>query len=147
MIALRPACSNDYAFALVLYVEAIKPLTSTWTNLICERRKAEFASLWSPDDAWIIVLDGEDVGWVEVRATGDEVFLRQLYISPAHQRRGIGSYVMERLLEERRRTARSMALFVLKNNPAFRFYERHGFSIVREIGSRFVMRREMVEAA
>jgi ribosomal protein S18 acetylase RimI-like enzyme len=40
-----------------------------------------------------------------------------------------------------------MALFVLKNNPAFRFYKRHGFEIVRETHSTLVMRRAMGEAA
>jgi ribosomal protein S18 acetylase RimI-like enzyme len=38
-----------------------------------------------------------------------------------------------------------MALFVLKNNPAFRFYERLGFSIVRETPTKFVMRRAIIE--
>jgi ribosomal protein S18 acetylase RimI-like enzyme len=37
-----------------------------------------------------------------------------------------------RLLNEQARTAKSMALFALKNNPAFRFYERHGFEVIRE---------------
>ena len=105
-------------------------------------------SLWRPDDTRIIVLDGkEDIGWVEFRQTGDEVFLKQLYISPAHQRRGLGSRVMRRLLKEQCGTAKSMALFVLKNNPAFRFYQRHGFGVVRETPTKFVMRREIVEAA
>ena len=54
---------------------------------------------------------------------------------------------MRLLLEERCRTAKSMALFVLKNNPAFRFFERHGFEIVRETHTTFVMRRAMGEAA
>jgi ribosomal protein S18 acetylase RimI-like enzyme len=40
-----------------------------------------------------------------------------------------------------------MALFVLKNNPAFRFYKRHGFEVVQETHSTLVMRRAMSEAA
>jgi ribosomal protein S18 acetylase RimI-like enzyme len=40
-----------------------------------------------------------------------------------------------------------MALFVLKNNPAFRFYERHGFEVVRETHTTLVMRRAIAEAA
>ena len=66
-----------------------------------QTREAQFASLWRPDDTRIITLDGrEDIGWVEFRQTGDEIFLKQLYISPAHQRRGIGSQVMRLLLNE-----------------------------------------------
>jgi len=146
--ALRPACSDDYAFALNLYLEAIKPLARTWIEWVDEAQQAQFANLWRPEDTWIITLnEEEDIGWVEFRRTGDEIFLKQLYISPAHQRRGIGSQVIQRLLEERRGTAKSIALFVLKNNPAFRFYKRHGFSVAQETSTRFIMRRKINIAA
>jgi ribosomal protein S18 acetylase RimI-like enzyme len=146
-IDLRPAGSGDYAFALHLYVKTIRPLATAWTEWVDEEQEALFASLWRPEDTRIIVLNGQEIGWAEFRQTGDEVLLKQLYISPAHQRRGIGSQVMQRLLEERCGTAKSMALFVLKNNPAFRFYQRHGFGVVRETPTKLVMRREIAEAA
>lgn len=147
MITLRPALSADYSFALGLYVQTIKPLATAWMAWMDHEQEAQFASLWRPKDTRIIVLDGQEIGWVEFRQTEDEVFLKQFYISPEHQRRGIGSQVLRLLLEERRGVAKSMALFVLKNNPALRFYRRHGFDVVRETPTRFVMRREMGEAA
>jgi ribosomal protein S18 acetylase RimI-like enzyme len=148
MIDFRPARPGDYSFALNLYLETLKPYTRPWLTWVDEEQKAQFASLWRPDDTRIITLDGqEDIGWVEFRQTGDEIFLKQLYISPRHQRRGIGSHVLRLLLEERCGTAKSMALFVLKNNPAFRFYERHGFGVVRETPTKFIMRRGMAAAA
>jgi ribosomal protein S18 acetylase RimI-like enzyme len=146
-ITLRPACSDDYAFVLNLHIEAIRPLASAWIDWVEADQKAQFASLWRPNDTRIIVFNGEEIGWVEFRATEAEVFLKQLYISPTHQRRGIGSRVMRLLLEERRGTAKSMALFVLKNNPAFRFYERHGFEVGRETHTTLVMRRAIAETA
>ena len=54
---------------------------------------------------------------------------------------------MRLLLEKKRRTAKSTALFVLKNNPAYRFYEQHGFKVVHETHTTLVMRRVMSEAA
>src|SRR5215204_2387918 len=123
-ITLRPACSDDYAFVLNLHIEAIRPLASAWIEWVDADQKVQFASLWRPGDTCIIVLDGQGIGWVEFRWTGDELFLKQLYITPKHQRQGVGSHVI-RLLNEQARTAKSMALFVLKNNPAYRFYERH----------------------
>lgn len=146
-IALRPAYSADYSFAFDLYAGTIKPLASAWMVWIDEEQEAQFASLWRPDDTRIIALNGEDIGWVEFRQAGDEIFLKQFYIAPAHQRRGVGSQVIRWLLEEQYRTAKSMALFVLKNNAACRFYERHGFEVVRETHTTLVMRREMVEVA
>jgi ribosomal protein S18 acetylase RimI-like enzyme len=146
MITLRPALSADYSFALSLYVQTIKPLATAWMAWVDHEQEAQFASLWRPDDTWIITLNGQEIGWVEFRQTGDETFLKQLYVAPLHQRRGIGSQVMRRL-NGQGRTAKSMALFVLKNNPAFRFYKRHGFEVVQEIHSTFVMRRKLDRAA
>lgn len=146
MITLRPALSADYSFALSLYVQTIKPLATAWIVWVDHEQEAQFASLWRPDDIWIITLNGQEIGWVEFRQTGDETFLKQLYVAPLHQRRGIGSQVMRRL-NEQGRTANSMALFVLKNNPAFWFYKRHGFEVVQETHSTFVMRRKLDRAA
>ena len=146
MITLRPALSADYSFALSLYVQTIKPLATAWMAWVDHEQEAQFASLWRPDDTWIITLNGQEIGWVEFRQTGDETFLKQLYVAPLHQRRGIGSQVVRRL-NEQDRTAKSMALFVLKNNPAFRFYKRHGFEVVQETHSTFVMRRKLDRAA
>ena len=144
---LRPAYSDDYAFALNLYIEAIRPLASAWIELFEAEQKAQFASLWRPDHTRVITLNGREAnGWVEFRHTGDEIFLKQLYIPPEHRQRGVGSQVM-RLLNERAKTAKSMALFVLKNNPAFRFYQRHGFEVVRETHATLVMRRKLAHAA
>jgi ribosomal protein S18 acetylase RimI-like enzyme len=146
MITLRPALSADYSFALSLYIQTIKPLATAWMAWVDHEQEAQFASLWHPDDTWIITLNGQEIGWVEFRQTGDETFLKQLYVAPLHQRRGIGSQVMRRL-NEQGRTAKSMTLFVLKNNPAFRFYKRHGFEVVQETHSTFVMRRKLDRAA
>jgi ribosomal protein S18 acetylase RimI-like enzyme len=146
-ITLRPAGSADYPFALNLYVETIRPLATAWMEWFDQDQEVQFASLWRPNDTRIIVLDGEEIGWVELRQAENDIFLKQLYISPAYQRRGIGSRVMRLLLAERCRTAKSMALFVLKNNPACRFYRRHAFDVVWETETTFVMRREIGEAA
>jgi ribosomal protein S18 acetylase RimI-like enzyme len=145
-INLRSASLDDYPFALKLYVEAIRPLASAWREWVDADQEAQFTNLWRPDDTKIITLEGEDIGWVEFRWTGDELFLKQLYIAPKHQRQGIGSQIVW-LLNEQARTAKSMALFVLKNNNAFRFYQRHGFKVIHETHSTLVMRRELTRAA
>ena len=147
MIDLRPARPDDYTFALTLYLETIEPYASEWLSWVPEGQKAQFTDLWRPDDTRIIVLDGNDVGWVEIRQTGDEIFLKQLYVAPAYQGQGIGIQVIQRLLVEWTGIARSVALFVLKDNPAVLFYQRLGFSIVRETSTKFVMRRAITEWA
>jgi ribosomal protein S18 acetylase RimI-like enzyme len=133
-------------FAFDLYVRTIRPLVAAWVDWVDEEQETQFARLWRPSDTRVITLDGTDIGWVEFRRTKSELFLKQLYICPAYQRRGVGSQVM-RLLNEQVQTVNSMALFVLKNNPALRFYKRHGFEVVQETHSTFVMRRKLDRTA
>ena len=52
---------------------------------------------------------GQDIG-VEFRQTGDELFLKQLYITPTHQRKGIGSQIIRLLNNTWPSTAKSMAV-------------------------------------
>jgi len=141
IIDLRPARPDDYTFALTLYLETIEPYASEWSSWVHEEQEALFSDLWRPGDTRVIVLDGNDVGWLEVRQTGDEIFLKQLYVAPSYQGRGIGTHVVLRLLADWTGIVRSMALFVLKNSPAVQFYERLGFSMVRETPTKFVMRK------
>jgi ribosomal protein S18 acetylase RimI-like enzyme len=147
MINLRPARADDYTFALNLYLETIKPYASEWFAWVPDEQETQFSDLWRSDDTRIIVLDGKDVGWVEIRRTGDEIFLKQLYVAPAYQGCGIGTHVVLHMLAEWTGIVRSMALFVLKNNPAIRFYRRLGFSAVHETNTKFVMRRNIMHAA
>jgi GNAT superfamily N-acetyltransferase len=139
---LRPAQANDYDFALRLYVETIKPYTVAYMAWVDEVESARFARLWAPADTRIITLDGTDVGWVEASELPAEIFLKQMYVMPGHQRRGIGTQVLRFLLQQWTATGKPVVLGVLKNNPARRLYERSGFTIVGETEMKFMMRRE-----
>jgi len=141
-IKLRPARAEDYDFALGLYVETIKPYTIAFMVWVDEIENARFDRLWTLPDTRIIMLDERDVGWLDAADTGPEIFLKQIYVVPAHQRRGIGTYVMRLLLEEWQETQKPIVLGVLRNNPARRLYERLGFTVVGETDMKFMMRRE-----
>jgi ribosomal protein S18 acetylase RimI-like enzyme len=142
MIELRPARTEDYDFAFGLYVETIKPYTLAYMPWVDEVETARFARFWTLSDTHIVAFDGQDVGWLEVSDTGPKIFLKQLYIMPAQQRRGIGTEVMRRLITEWQQTGKPIVLGVLKNNPARWLYERLGFSVVGETEMKYIMRRD-----
>jgi ribosomal protein S18 acetylase RimI-like enzyme len=75
--------------------------------------------------------DGRIVGFVAISrddvAHGDMV--EHLYVHPERQRRGIGSALLE---QAKRRMPAGFRLWVFQqNDPARRFYERHGLRVVR----------------
>ena len=69
-----------------------------------------------------------------------EFRLLQFFVSPVYQRTGVGTEVLRNLLGAWRSTGKSVALTVLKNNPARRLYERLGFCVVGEADVKFEMK-------
>lgn len=139
-IHLRPARLDDYGFALALYLETIRPYAAelmTWRDAAEAER---FEGFWRSEQTRIVLEGAEAIGWVQVEELPDKVFLRQFYLTPARQRRGIGSQILSLLIREW--AGRPAQLSVLRNNPARRLYERFGFSVRGESGIKLLMRRE-----
>lgn len=119
----------------------MKPLTAALMPWDENKQSAGFAEQWKLQDVQIITVEGRTVGWLQAAETASEIFLQQLFVSPDYQGQGIGSKVLQTLLKSWERTGKPVVLTVLKNNPARRLYERHGFVVVAEVGVKLQMRR------
>jgi ribosomal protein S18 acetylase RimI-like enzyme len=137
---LRPATQADRDFARPIYVAATKAYAghlSEWTD---DYIAARFERRFIVEATRMAELDGVTVGWLRVSAPGDEIMLEQIYVDPMHQGQGIGSRLVQGLIEDW--PGRPIRLAVLKTNPARRLYERFGFRIVAENDTAYLMRRE-----
>jgi GNAT superfamily N-acetyltransferase len=140
-IKLRPATAADYAFSVSLYLRTMRPYTEELMAWDEQKQIASFARQWKVEDAQVICLAGRDVGWLQATEACSEIILQQFFVDPDRQQTGIGTEVLRGLLAGWTLTRKPVALTVLKNNPARRFYERLGFSVVGEAGVKFEMRR------
>ena len=94
-----------------------------------------------PEAAYdLIIVEGEVVGRLYVRREADEIGLMDITLLPGHRNRGIGSIIMQMLKAEASNAGRRLGLYVEKWNPgARRFYARHGFTELEDIGSHWRM--------
>jgi len=90
----------------------------------------------------ILTLDDAPVGMCKIIRGSSPWKLVQIQCLPSHQRLGIGSCVIRKLLAEATGAGCSVELSVLKVNPARALYERLGFRIVEEKAAAFRMRIE-----
>jgi ribosomal protein S18 acetylase RimI-like enzyme len=138
--SLHPAKQEDFDFCERLYFDnmgwIIKEL-----DLDLVRHREGFAVQWQLAEVRIIAVGGEYVGWLQTEMVDDVVFLKQLYLDVRCQRQGIGSEVMQALIEEATRSQRAVYLAVVKINPARRLYERLGFRVTGEDQHKVYMRR------
>ena len=125
--SLRPATPDDKEFL--------------W-NLHCDTMREYVEQVWGWDEAWqrgrflerfdsgkrrIVELDGVSVGAIQVDRQPDHIFLKNLHITPSYQNRGIGTQLIESLIEEADEREVPLRLQVLRVNPSRRLYERLGF--------------------
>ena len=132
MPSLRAATIDDLPSARDIYLGTMRYITDRLSDWDEARHMAQFAERFILDEVRIIVSDNEDVGWLQVGESDDEIFLKQISLQPRSQRRGIGSRLIADLLERARRTGKPVRLGVVKINPAVELYRRHGFVITSE---------------
>ena len=140
-IGLRPAIESDFKFCRRVYFEQMT-LTIETLKLNREGHAAGFQQQWIPTQVQIITLDGSDIGWLQTIQRSDELFLAQFFVDGPFQRRGIGTNVLGRLIEEAARAGLPLRLGVVKSNPAVRLYQRLGFRMTDEDDRKFYMRRD-----
>jgi len=138
---LRPAHPGDFPFCERLYFAEMDHIISQ-LGLDMARQRESFARQWHVAEVRIITMSGEDIGWLQTKTTDGTLFLGQLYISGHKQRQGIGTRVLQILIEEARRAGKPVTLGAVKINPARRLYERLGFRRTHEDEHKVYMRLE-----
>ena len=140
-ISFRPGVPADFAYCERLYFVEMETIIRG-LKLDRQAQVASFRRQWDAADVRIIVRAGADIGWLQSAARDGALFLAQLFVDGACQRRGIGTEVMHRLIAEANQAGQPIMLGVVKSNPAKRLYERLGFRTTHEDGRKYYMRRE-----
>jgi len=138
-IVLRAACANDADFARDLYFETMRGIIERLFGWDQNREDENFARFFKLDEVRIITVDGQDVGWIQEQTLEKSIHLGSFYVAPRMQNRGIGTQVLQMLLERAGSESKPLTLEVVKINPALRFYEKRGFRITHEDEHKFYM--------
>ena len=129
-VTLRAASRLDDAFALKVTESCMKKFAEqTWGVWNGE---ADFDAASDK----IIKFGMNEIGILGVERNSGHWILDKLYILLAFQNRGIGSCLIEKLKDDARGAQVAIRLSVLEVNPAYRFYEKHGFVLTKSIPPR-----------
>ena len=129
-IELLPAVERDAVAFVALRIAAMRESLERVGRFDAARARARFLNSFSVSDTRHIVVDGRRAGFVALRVESGEQHLDHLYVHPAQQGRGIGSWVLTQLLCDAACQGTCVRVGALKESDSNRFYRRHGFHLV-----------------
>jgi GNAT superfamily N-acetyltransferase len=150
-LVLRPALAGDAALIAAIYActreEELREVPwsaeqkKAFTDWQSQQQERHYA-LHYPAAERLVIERGEPVGRIYVDTTRLEVRLMDVTLLPPHRNRGLGSRLMDALLEYADALGLPSSLHVEPFNPARRMYERLGFRTVETRGLYEFMVRE-----
>jgi ribosomal protein S18 acetylase RimI-like enzyme len=85
-------------------------------------------------------VDGERVGMIQQFDRDEAVEIGEMQIQPSNQNQGIGAQVLRDVIDRAHSQGKSVVLSVgLKNDRAYRFYQRMGFRHVRNAATHSIL--------
>lgn len=148
-ITFRPITDEDLPFLARLYAStrqeelAVTPWTEEQKQAFLqqqfEAQHRHYQEHYPEASFDVLQVDGEAAGRLYVSRWTREIRIVDIALLPEYRNRGIGSRVLEDLLDEGRRSGKSVSIHVEKSNPALRLYERLGFEPIEDKGVYLLM--------
>ena len=151
MVQLRPVEEKDN-----LFIEAV--YRSTRETELCltnwsEQQKNAFSSMQSmaqlaeyktkfPGAAWQVILyKKQDAGRFYTWEGNQEIRLIDITLLPQFRGKGIGTFLLQELIQKSNKVQKKISLHVEPDNPALQLYQRLGFIHLRNNGRHYYMER------
>ena len=128
--ALRGGTPEDFSFAEAIYIDAMRPLMQKLARWNEAERRAALRRSFKAADTSIVILDGRDIGWMQISERDTDYNLAQLQLLDDYCGLGIGTRLIGALLDKAVREGRTVSLSVIRINRAIGLYKRLGFRIV-----------------
>jgi hypothetical protein len=116
---LRPARPDDFDFCARLYFSGMAETIRLLKLDMASQTKSLHES-WDAREVQIITCDGADIGWMQSSIQVGGLYLEQIFIDTAFQRRGIGTAIIAGLIDKASQASQPVTLGVVKTNPARR---------------------------
>ncbi|HEY5730848.1 MAG TPA: GNAT family N-acetyltransferase [Anaerolineales bacterium] len=139
-IDIRQATDEDFDFLYAMHIATMKDYVDQIWGWDDAFQESLFRERYIPNQNQVITFEGKDIGMIFLEERTDDVLLRAIEILPTHQGQGIGTRIIQVIIDDAASKQKPVSLSVLKGNPAKSLYERLGFSVIEETDPRFFMK-------
>lgn len=151
-MALRPAARGDRAFLLAVYAgtRADELALLDWSEA---ERRAFVEMQFAAQDAYyrdkypaasfdVVVAGGRPAGRLYVDRRPGLIHVIDIALLPEHRDRGLGSRLLQAVIDEADAGGRKVTIYVERFNPALRLYRRLGFVPAGDQGVHLLLERK-----
>lgn len=139
-IELRNTLPDDEPFLLAVYgsARAEELALVPWSDeqrdaflkMQLTAQHAYYREHFPDADYKVILQNGELVGRLYILRRDEGIRIMDITLLPEQRNRGVGTFLIQELLNEGRATGRSVRIFVENFNPSLRLFQRLGFSVI-----------------
>jgi ribosomal protein S18 acetylase RimI-like enzyme len=143
-VSFRPIADTDLEFLQRLYAStraeelALAPWSDAEKDRFCRMQfhaqHTHYQNYFSGASYDVIEQEGAAVGRLYVDRDAGEIRILDITIAPECRGAGLGTEILQALLEEAQAGGKRVVIHVEKFNRALRLYERLGFSRVEDTG-------------
>lgn len=151
-IGLRPITSADLPFLRRVYISTrMEELAVTnWSDLQkeafltgqFEAQHTHYQTHYTQTAFWIIVRNGVEVGRLYLGDWASELRIVDIALLPKYRKQGIGTAIIEAILQEGQRLGLPVRIHVEQFNPALRLYKRLGFQQIEDKGVYYFLEKQ-----
>lgn len=143
-VSLRPVHPDDEDFLYELFCLSVGgELGGAQLDAILriqfKAQQHTYSAEFPRADHQIIMLDDQVIGRVLVERTEAEHRGVDIALLPQHRSGGIGTMLIQALLDEAAKAGKPFRISVVRSNPALHLYERLGFKNTSESPTHFMM--------
>lgn len=139
--SLRGATDADLEPMMRIGHEGLRPHIEALRGWDQAEHEAGFREHFVPEQISIVEVGGVAVGYFKMLEEEDHCFLEGIYLGAEVRGQGLGTRILEDLLDCCGQAGKPMRLQVFQTNPAQHLYRRLGFAVTRETDTHLFMER------
>ena len=144
MITLRAVRPEDQEFLFVVYastrademrlVDWDAAQKESFVRMQFDAQSQFYTQNYPGAHYQVVLLDNQPAGRLYVHRRNDEIRIMDITLLPEFRRRGIGSNLLNQIMEEGRKHNLPVTIHVERFNPALHLYARLGFCLAEDKG-------------
>ncbi len=132
-IELQGAKAEDLDQLVKIRIAAMRESLEKIGRFDAARARARLTEDFQTKNTKCFIYKTNIIGFIISKQENEEIVINHLYVLPEFQNRGIGKFVLDKIIKQGKDERRNIRLMTLKKSRANNFYLKNGFKYLSSI--------------